>query len=340
MGKKRKYYIPGLILLGVVVVTCVIFFNVNNQKKTEKKTEIKVQLKWAHYAQFAGMYLAAENGLYDQNGLAVTLIQRDNTEIKSTIDKVTSGEVQFGIIDPITFLTSYAEGKDIIALGAIYQRSPSALAALTKSGISKPSDLRGKTIGMVGNNLGTHIFYSSLLRPYKIPNNTLAYKHLDFNLVDYLLDGSVDVISIYRIRDLPQLERSGEPFVIIKPEEYGVVLQNDIIFTSRKFLDSNPAAVKGFMTATLKGWGLALSDPEPAVQATMKYATGANADEAFERTAILLSKPLIKPTDQTKIGMMNKEDWRKVYNLITTAQATNPFDYTKSFTDEYIEQIN
>ena len=65
---------------------------------TPEPTNVNVQLKWLHQAQFAGFYVAQAQGLYAQEGLAVNFLEGGpGIDIA---ERVLSGEADFGVIAP------------------------------------------------------------------------------------------------------------------------------------------------------------------------------------------------------------------------------------------------
>ncbi|MBL4760849.1 MAG: ABC transporter substrate-binding protein [Mariprofundaceae bacterium] len=95
--------------------------------------KISLQLKWKHQFQFAGYYMALENGYYRDASLDVNIIEGDSE--KQPIQQVLNHHSTYAITDTGALLAR-ANGKPIKALAAIFQHSPSALMVLKSSGIN------------------------------------------------------------------------------------------------------------------------------------------------------------------------------------------------------------
>jgi polar amino acid transport system substrate-binding protein len=111
--------------------------------------KISLQLKWYHQFQFAGYYAALEQGYYRDEGLDVTIKDR-NPEINN-IDQVLKGESQYGIADTV-LLVYQAQKKPIVIVAPILQHSPNVFIALASSGIDSPSKMIGKRVAFYTND--------------------------------------------------------------------------------------------------------------------------------------------------------------------------------------------
>ena len=93
---------------------------------------IIVQLKWLHQFQFAGYCAAVEKGFYSEEGLDVTL--RERNPKTDPIDDVLKGEAQYGVADAGLLLTRM-QNKPVILLSQVFQHSPLVFLSKKGSGI-------------------------------------------------------------------------------------------------------------------------------------------------------------------------------------------------------------
>ncbi len=103
--------------------------------------KVSIQLKWHHQFQFAGYYAALEKGYYKEEGLDVTLKDRDTN--KNNVEQILKGESEYGIADSVLFLYQ-AHKKPIVIIAPIFQHSPNVLITLKSSKIDSPYKLIGK----------------------------------------------------------------------------------------------------------------------------------------------------------------------------------------------------
>jgi ABC-type nitrate/sulfonate/bicarbonate transport system substrate-binding protein len=107
-----------------------------------------VQLSWTHEYWGAGFYLAEQDGHFAEQNLDVNLIPGGfgpNGYIEP-IDEVLNGNGDFGLGSVSSLLKAREEGKPVVAVATLLQRSPFALISLSDQGIEQPQDLVGKTV--------------------------------------------------------------------------------------------------------------------------------------------------------------------------------------------------
>lgn len=105
--------------------------------------KVSLQLSWKHQFQFAGYYVAKELGYYKEAGIDV-----DIKEFYFGVDltqSVLDGSSDFAV-GRSSIIIEKAEGKNIVAIAAIYQKSPLMLLVREDSGIKKLEDLKNKKI--------------------------------------------------------------------------------------------------------------------------------------------------------------------------------------------------
>ena len=105
--------------------------------------QVNLQLKWKHQFQFAGYYAAIAKGFYQNRGIQTNLLPRDIK--KNPVKSLTDQSADFAISDS-TVIIHYAKGDDVVILASIFQHNPNVLVTLKQSGITHPSQLKGKKV--------------------------------------------------------------------------------------------------------------------------------------------------------------------------------------------------
>lgn len=335
MDTKKHSHLPVFLILSLVFIGFIVLASYLSYRQKIDKSAIKVGLKWAHNAQFAGIYLAESKNLYKDAGLNIKL-NEPSSDQRATIDSLLSGENDFVIVSPLEVLDYIANNKPIKAVAAIYQESPTVVASLPESNIKEPKDLKGKVLGTPRTETFSFSMYKFLVGKYQVPANSVDYKNIGFNALDELLSKKVDAISIYRTK-LYLPEGYPDPNLnIIKPEDYGIHMYNDVIVTTDKLIEERPEIVQAFITATIKGWEYALDYPEEAVGVTMPYTTGVLSDTEFQKHIINGSIPLIRPNSNKDIGQMKASRWLEMYHLYKTTVISAEFDVSRAYTIDFL----
>jgi NitT/TauT family transport system substrate-binding protein len=288
---------------------------------------VTVRLKWLHQAQFAGYYVAKDKGYYEAAGLDVS-IQPGGSDFPA-VQMVAGGGEQFGVTGADQILIARSKGVPVVALAVIYRENPFVLFALKKSGITKPSEFVGKTIGLkIGGS--EELVYRAVLKSAGIDKSALHEVPVKFDLTP-LLTGQVDVWPGYLINEVLAAQERGFEVAVIRPADYGVNLYADTLFTTERMLKEEPDVVKKFVAATIHGWTDAMTDAEAAARTTVKF--GNKLDYAHELAMMRASIPLIK-AGKDAIGVSQPSEWEGLQAMLVDAgfQKTK-VDISKAFTN-------
>lgn len=324
--------ISNLILLAILV-----FINGCTQDDSIVNVEHKVslQLKWVHQAQFAGFYVAKEDGIYGRNGLDVELFA-GGPEINQ-IEAIESGKVQFAIVAAEEVIKARDEGLAVVAIAAIYRRNPNIFMTLKQSGIQAPKDFTGRTIAYSSGD--AKLLARAMLEKPGLDISALQEKEYDYKYESFK-KGEVDISSGYLIGGYLRLKRSGLDVHVIWPDDYGVHFYGDVLVTTEDYLQQNAEIVTSFLKASLEGWKVALQEQDKGVIATMKYAM--EADTELQKEMLSQSFPLIQ-TGEDRIGWMQQEVWTSMIEhmsrsgIISTNKLATPVFDIKPLLSVYTE---
>jgi NitT/TauT family transport system substrate-binding protein len=232
------------------------------------QTPIKFQLDW-RFEGPAALFLAAQaKGYYKAAGLDVTIDAGNGSG--GTVTRVASGTYDMGFADMAALMEFHANNPDApnkpVAVLMVYNNTPAAVLALKKSGISKPSDLSGKKLGAPGFDAGRRAF------PIFAKANNISgvqWTSMDPPLRETMLvQGAIEAITGFSFTSLLNLEARGvktEDIVVLPFPSYGVKLYGNVIIASPRLMKENPAAVKAFISAFLKGIKEVMANPDPAI---------------------------------------------------------------------------
>ena len=291
-----------------------------------------VRLQWFDTAQFAGLYVAQDAGLFKNAGLDVEI--RSGGPDLNAITLVTSGSDDFGIWSADHILIAQSKGVPIVMLAAIYREDPNVLMVKEDSRIKTPKDFVGKTVSTVFGR-STETVLNAMLANQGVDKAKVKIVPFPFNIQSFL-EGKVDVSAAY-IYDHPyQAQIKGQAVRLINPSDYGVTFYSDCLFARKDFIEKNPELVKKFVQATLAGWQQALANKDAAVQSTLKRGKGLDAPS--QRYMLDKAEPLILAENPGKIGLINSESIAKMTTTLK-AQKLLPetFDPVMSFDNRYVE---
>lgn len=246
--------------------------------------EIKLQLKWVTQAQFAGYYVALENGYYDEADLDVTVMP-GGPDIAPT--QVIAGGGADVIVEWMPAALSAREnGLPLVNIAQPYKSSGMMLTCWKDAGIEGPQDLDNRTLGVwfFGNEFPFLAWMSQLdIGTDGKAEGSVEVLKQGFN-VDPLLQRQADCISTMTYNEYGQVLDAGvdpSELITFKYEDQGVAMLEDGLYVLEENLE-DPAFVDKmarFVAASMQGWKWAEENPEDAAMIVLDYdETGAQTE--------------------------------------------------------------
>ncbi len=253
----------------------------------QAKDKVTLQLKWVTQAQFAGYYVAQEQGFYDEVDLDV--------EIKPGGPDIAPPQVIAGggadvIVDWMpSALASREKGVALVNIAQPFKRSGMMLTCRKETGITKPEDFAGRTLGVwfFGNEYPFLSWMSQLGISTEGGDGVTVLKQ-GFN-VDPILQKQADCISTMTYNEYWQVIDAGIPeeeLVVFKYEEQGVSTMEDGLYVLEENLKDEAFVDKmaRFVQASMKGWAWARDNSDAAADIVLENdATGAQTEKHQRR---------------------------------------------------------
>lgn len=236
--------------------------------------KVSVRLKWLAQAQFAGFYVAKAKGFYDQAGLDLTINPGGPNLNVETL--VASGNDTFGLAGGTeTVLLAREKGLPLVCIGVTVQKTPFTYVAYKDSGITKVQDFAGKKVATWFT--GTQYTLYSMLASAGVKQADLTIVPQSGSMAPFV-EKQFDVAAATYYNELNTLKEQGlgDKLVLIKPDDYGVVVQQDTVLVSEKYRNEKPQQVQAFMNATVKGWKYALQNKKEAIDIIMAASPSLN----------------------------------------------------------------
>ncbi len=255
--------------------------------------DVTLQLKWVTQAQFAGYYVAQDQGFYGEEDLNVT-IKPGGPDIAPA--QVIAGGGADVVVDWMpSAMASREKGLDLVNIAQPFKSSGMMLTCRKDTGVNSPEDFPGKTLGVwfSGNEYPFLSWMNKLGLATDGSDGGVTVLKQGFN-VDPLLQGQAACISTMTYNEYGQVLDAGltpEELVVFKYEDQGVATLEDGLYVRGDNLDDPEFVDKmaRFVRASMKGWKWAEENPEEAALIVLDNdASGAQteAHQVFMMTEV------------------------------------------------------
>lgn len=261
----------------------------------EAQDKLTLQLKWVTQAQFMGYYVAKDKGFYKEAGLDVT-IKPGGPDINPS--QVIAGGGADVVVDWMpSALATREKGVALVNIAQPFERSGMMLTCRKDSGITKPEDFKGKTLGVwfSGNEYPFLSWMSKLGFSTSGANPDVKVLKQGFN-VDPLLQKQAQCISTMTYNEYGQVLDGGlkpDDLLVFKYEDQGVATLEDGLYVMEPSLRDPKMVDKlaRFVRASMKGWDWAVKNPKEAAEIVLENdTTGAQTERHQVRMAGEIAK--------------------------------------------------
>jgi NitT/TauT family transport system substrate-binding protein len=267
--------------------------------------------------QFAPFYVADQRGYYRQAGLKVDFNYASSPHL---LELVGAGSIGLAIADGTDAIAAVAQGVPIIYVMAEYQRFPVAIFSLAHNHIRSVADLRGKTIGVPGRYGATYAgllaaLHAAGLRPSDVKVQTIGYTQVESVAAD-----KVDAAVGYSPNEPVLLARRGYQVNVIEVSAVANLVAPGMV-AGRSLITHDPALVRAFIQATLRGMADTIANPHMAFTmalrvpglATLHGRDAADQYAVLQRTIAFWHSPA---TRVHGLGYADPMQWRDSVRIL------------------------
>lgn len=327
----KVYQLVGIILAATSLLTACTSFAARPAPDA-----VTIQLSWFHNIEFAGFYVADQKGYYLEENLAVTFVP-GGPEV-DPISQVLKGQAQFGITTGGSIVKARAEGQDLVAIASIFRHNPLVVMTLAGSGIHRPEDLAGKTVGVISPNVDApwDSQFLALLKAADVdPAAINLVANQDYHGANEILSGRVQAASgFFWVNEAVQAELEGHQTYSIFYSDYDILTYANPIFTTGRLIQDRPDLVERFVRATLKGYRDAVEHSRDATELTRQFDD--LSDEEFQLKSMHAQIPFID-TGDASIGWMDESVWQNTQEvLLDQGIIASPVDLGALYTNDFV----
>jgi ABC-type nitrate/sulfonate/bicarbonate transport system substrate-binding protein len=223
---------------------------------------MSLQLGWIAGAGYSGSFIADSKGYYTAQGVKVSILPGGPSV--SGMPLLISNKVQVAISDPETVSSAITQGGDVKIIAAGYQVNPACIMSLASNPITKPADLKGKTIGVGASD---NAEWAAFLKVNNIDKSELTTVPASFD-TSPLAAGKWDGYLAFLNNEVPSFAAKGIKTAVLRFADFGMPSYNDVYAVTSASL-ANATTRKqlaAFLAGEIQGWTTAVANPKLGAQ--------------------------------------------------------------------------
>ena len=257
--------------------------------------ELGIQLSWIKNIEFAGLYVADNQGYFTDEGFSsLTMIDGPGDAIAPLV----AGNVLYSYGGSETVANAVLNNDaPLKIIGANFQKNPFCILYLADDPIPEPAALKGKTIGVQQAN---EQIWQALLRANDLEEGDGPDKvkkvPVDFEPTP-LENGEVQGFFSFITNEPNILRTKGLDVGTLNLSDVGITLYQQLYTVTEESLETQRDQLVAALRAESKGWQHAIADPDLAIRLTLEEY-GADLDLNPESQALEMSSQVELQTSE------------------------------------------
>ena len=274
-------------------------------EETDSLEDVTVILDYVANTNHTGMYVALDQGYYEEQGLNVNIVEPTEG---ATATLVAVGKGDFGISyqEDVTIALASEDPLPIRAIAALIQHNTSGFATYADKDITSVKDFEGKTYAGWGGPGESAVL-----------NAVMTQAGADFSKLNIVtsdgagfaaLKDQVDIMWFFEAWDNVKCELADFPinYMPVRDLDERLDYYTPVIIASEETLEQKPEMVRRFLAATEKGYLYAIENPEESAEILHKYTPDYDMELLSRSQAYLTDKYM---EDSETWGTMKDSVW-------------------------------
>jgi NitT/TauT family transport system substrate-binding protein len=269
---------------------------------------VKLLLGFQPDVQFAPFYLAQQAGYFRDAGLDVTIGYSPDV-----LRLVADGQAQVGVADATDVMIGRTSGIPIKYVSTLYEHFPVALIGAPGTVPNDPSGLRGMRIGTPGRFGSSWHALLALLRAGGLTEKDVTIREYpQFNQVDGLLNGDVDLITGFVANEPLRLKSQGFDTALMRVDDFAP-LPGPGLVAGDELLASDRELVSAFAQAVVRAQHDIAVDVTAGVDAAVKEVPALASDRNTATKVLTATVALWGGGSSGPSWLINPAIWRTGY---------------------------
>lgn len=270
--------------------------------------------QWLPQAQFAGFYVAHDQGYYREAGLEVEIIHpRANVNV---VEMLREGKVDVISQFLVSAIVARDQGLELVNFAQSSQHSGILFVSKSSSGIESIRDFQGKKIGIWKGGFSEAPM--AMIAEYGLEVEWVPI----LSTVNLFLMGGVDLMTVMWYNEYNQIYLSGinrDEMNTFFMSDFGFDIPEDGLYALEETRSVKQDELKAFVEATQRGWEYAAENRDYAVELVVGIMRQANipANAAHQRWMLDKVLQLQEPGDKV-VGrwQLHPDDFRQAVSIL------------------------
>ena len=280
--------------------------------------DVTIGLTYIPNVQFAPVYVADAQGLYNDAGVTATVRHHGSDE--GLFTALLAGQEDVVIASGDEAVVAASQGLDLVSIGQYYASYPGTVIVPADSPIATLADLKGKTIGIPGEYGSSYYATLAAIKAGGLQTSDVTISSIGYTQQAALAAGQVDAVVGFTNNDAVQMRLSGLDIREIPLDDGSTPLVAASIVTTREWAQSHPDAARAVVSATTEAMNVIAADPQVALDATAQWDTTLTDETSLGAANAVLAAtvPLWLGDDARADGVQDLATWSSMVSFLNS----------------------
>ncbi|NBW68175.1 MAG: nitrate ABC transporter substrate-binding protein [Betaproteobacteria bacterium] len=308
-------------IAGSITCALALLISVTGHTQTSAKFDKVVIANWGKpITEITNLLVEEDKGFFKARGIEMAIIPGAGGA--DAIRNLLSGQADVAFTDPASFFTAIDKGEKLRAIYDIYPQNIFNLVSLKSQNITKPSDLKGKRIGVYSLASGTRQNLQILLHQAGLTEADVTI--VVTGLLNFLplMQGQVDATAATDTGLLVGKQKGLGDVNVMEVKNY-VNISSDFFVVREETYQQKKDVLKRFLQAYQDSAEWMMRSPQEAAKLAVKFALDGQNEVANLEVIKLRNATSVSPVTQQKglgafdMGVIQKgADAYKAFGLI------------------------
>ena len=308
------------------------------QSGSKDASNVTIGLTYIPNVQFAPVYVADAQGMYNDAGISATI--RHHGSHEGFFTALLAGEEDVVIASGDEAAVAASQGLDIVSIGQYYATYPGTVIVPESSDITTLADLKGKTVGIPGEHGANYYATRSAMQSAGLAESDVTISPIGYTQQAAIASGQVDAVVGFTNNDAVQMRLAGLEIREI-PLDPSTPLVSASIITTHTWAQEHPEQARAVVKATTDAMNVIAANPQIAIDATKKWDDSLVSEDSLAAANAVLAAtvPLWVGENGQASGAQDLNKWAQMVTFLgTLGELGGGVDPAMIATNDYVTQ--